>query len=145
MHSLQLLKLYFLHLYDADRPFPTIDKQFTNALLKTVCALLRLPAASRERGYCKYQNDLKAFYNAHYQSLQPETLKYTHLNTVLDYLAIDVVTLYENNIKQRFVGYVERFVDVVWQKKALVRLMRKKFRTLGLVKWLFPSSAGNSD
>lgn len=128
MHSLQLLKLYFLHLYDADRPFPTIDKQFTNALLKTVCATPttgRKPSAAT----ASIKNDLKAFYNAHYQSLQPETLKYTHLNTVLDYLAIDVVTLYENNIKQRFVGYVERFVDVVWQKKALVRLMRKKFRT----------------
>jgi trehalose-6-phosphate synthase len=38
------------------------------------------------------------------------------MNTVLDYLAIDIITMYENNIKQHFVEYVERFVNVSWKE-----------------------------
>lgn len=128
IHSLQLLKMYFLHLYDNDQPFPVVNKQFVNSLLKTVCVAPttgRRPSTST----ADIKSGLKAFYDAHYRELQPETLKYTHLNTVLDYLAIDIVTMYENNIKQRFVEYVERFVNVVWRKKALVKLMKKKFKT----------------
>ena len=39
------------------------------------------------------------------------------MNTVLDYLAIGILTMYENNIKQHFIEYIERFVNVVWRKK----------------------------
>jgi len=51
------------------------------------------------------------------------------MNTVLDYLAIDILTMYENNIKQHFIEYIERFVNVVWRKKAMVKLIKKKFKT----------------
>jgi len=34
------------------------------------------------------------------------------MNTVLDYLAIDVTTMYENNIKLHFFEYVERLATV---------------------------------
>ena len=37
--------------------------------------------------------------------------------------------LYENNIKQHFIEYIERFVNVVWRKKAMVKLIKKKFKT----------------
>jgi hypothetical protein len=36
---------------------------------------------------------------------------------VIDYTAIEVLTMYENNIEARFVGHVERFVNVSWEKK----------------------------
>eukprot|EP00835_Amoeboradix_gromovi_P003047 NODE_189_length_15604_cov_0.314802.p2 type:complete len:257 gc:universal NODE_189_length_15604_cov_0.314802:5759-6529(+) len=45
-----------------------------------------------------------------------DTLNYRHLNTVLDYMSTDAITMYENNIKQRFCSYVERFVNVSLQK-----------------------------
>jgi uncharacterized metal-binding protein len=51
------------------------------------------------------------------------------MNTVLDYLAIDILTMYENNIKQHFIEYIERYVNVVWRKKAIVKLIKKKFKT----------------
>ena len=35
------------------------------------------------------------------------------LNTILDYLCIDIITMYENNIKQHFIEYIERYVNVV--------------------------------
>jgi isocitrate dehydrogenase kinase/phosphatase len=46
-----------------------------------------------------------------------DTLNYRHLNTVLDYMSTDIETMYENNIKQRFCSYVERFVNVSLQKR----------------------------
>lgn len=128
IHSLQLLKLYFLHLYDTDQPFPPINKQFITSLLKTVCVsptIGRKPSTST----ANIKSNLKTFYDAHYKNMQPEILEYTKLNTVLDYLAIDILTMYENNIRQRFVGYVEYFVNIVWRKKELVGLMRKRFKT----------------
>ena len=43
----------------------------------------------------------------------------------LDYLAIEVITMYETNVKQHFVEYVERFVNVSWEKKALIAIIKK--------------------
>ena len=56
-------------------------------------------------------------------------LNYRNMSTVLEYLAIDVITMYETNIKQHFVEYVERFVNVSWEKKALVALIKKQPKT----------------
>jgi hypothetical protein len=77
----------------------------------------------------RIKETLKTFYEAHYKSSMVGQLNYRHLNTVLDYLAIDVITMYENNIKQHFVEYVERFVNVTWEKKALVAIIKKRKAT----------------
>jgi hypothetical protein len=39
------------------------------------------------------------------------------MNTILDYISIDIKTMFENNIKQHYVDFVERFVNVWWKKK----------------------------
>ena len=39
------------------------------------------------------------------------------MNTILDYLTIDILTMYENNIKQHFIEYIERYVNVMFEKK----------------------------
>ena len=69
---------------------------------------------------------LTAFYKTDFQPLiQNENLDYTHMNTILDYLTIDILTMYENNIKFHYVEYVERYVNVVWKKKFIVSKIRK--------------------
>ena len=63
---------------------------------------------------------LSAFYRTDFQPLiLNENLDYTHMNTSLDYLTIDILTMYENNIKLHYIEYVERYVNVVWKKKYL--------------------------
>ena len=57
-----------------------------------------------------------------------DTLNYRHMNTILEYLVVDILTMYENNIKQRFVEYIERFVNVIWKKKQLVKLMKTSIK-----------------
>ena len=69
---------------------------------------------------------LSAFYKSDFQPLiQNEELDYTHMNTILDYLTIDILTMYENNIKFHYVEYVERYVNVVWKKNFIVSKIRK--------------------
>ena len=43
------------------------------------------------------------------------------MNTILDYLTIDILTMYENNIKQHYIEYVERYVNVVWERKFMIK------------------------
>ena len=47
------------------------------------------------------------------------------MNTILDYLSMDILTMYENNIKQHFIEYIERFVNVIWEKKYIINKIRK--------------------
>ena len=66
------------------------------------------------------KDKLKLFYDEHYKQLcQNEELDYTYMNTILDYLTIDILTMYENNIKQHYIEYIERYVNIVWRKKDL--------------------------
>jgi hypothetical protein len=47
------------------------------------------------------------------------------MNTILNCLIIDILTMYENNIKLHYVEYIERYVNVVWKKKFIVSKIRK--------------------
>ena len=39
-----------------------------------------------------------------------------HFSTATNYKVVDVVTMHDNDIKAHFVEYVERYVNVVWNK-----------------------------
>jgi transposase len=76
------------------------------------------------------KEQLKTFYTEHYlPTTQHDPLDYTHINTVLDYLTEDILTMYENNIELHYVEYVERYVNVVWKKKFLTEKIRKLGKT----------------
>jgi len=47
------------------------------------------------------------------------------MNTILDYLTIDILTMYDNNIKLHYVEYVELYVNVVRKKKFIMNKIRK--------------------
>ena len=40
-----------------------------------------------------------------------------HLATSIAYMTVEVVAMFENNVKQHFIEYVECYVDVVHRKK----------------------------
>ena len=128
IHSLQFMKIYLIHLVDNNQSLPVIDKQFINLVMKTVCAS---PTAGRKPSEStkKIKDKLKSFYDEHYKDLQGEELNYRGMGTVLDYFAISILTMYENNIKQHFVEYIERYVNVVWKRKQLLKFIQKIFKT----------------
>ncbi len=73
------------------------------------------------------KDKLLAFYNTDFKPfIQEEALDYTHLNNVLEYLTISLMTMYENNIKIHYVEYVERYINVVWKKKDIIRQIKEE-------------------
>ena len=52
------------------------------------------------------KEQLVPFFNKFYKPLmEDEELDLTHMNTILDYLTIDIITMYENNINHIFNSY----------------------------------------
>ena len=48
------------------------------------------------------------------------------MNTIIDYLTIYIFTMYENNIKQHYIEYIERYVNVIWKKKETIEKIRNE-------------------
>ncbi|RLN66155.1 hypothetical protein BBJ28_00019559 [Nothophytophthora sp. Chile5] len=70
-------------------------------------------------------------YSEHYESMMLDTLNYRHLNAVLDCMAINVITMYGNNIKQLYCQYVERFVNVSLQKRERIEAIKATEESAG--------------
>jgi len=132
IHTLQFLKLYFLDYYEHhNNTLPVISKEFINNSMKVVCGEKeekRGKPAKKET--IELKEKLTAFFNEHYlPTMQTDPINYAGLNTILDYLKEDVMTMYENNIELHYMEYVERFVNVVWKKKFITEKIRKLSKT----------------
>ena len=116
IHALQFMKLCILDAYDNyNRKIPDITPNFVKSCLKTVAQRHKTKPDTTNANMLR---DLGKFYDKHYRDIAGEQkLPYTNLSTVLEYLTITIITSYENNIKQHFVEYVERFVNVMFDKK----------------------------
>jgi hypothetical protein len=120
INTLMFMKLYLLDYFEKNNQLPEIDKVFVNSCMKILCN--ESPSGRPPKKEIKELKDkLTAFYNSDYKLLIKDTnLDYTHLNTVLDYLTIGIITMYENNIKLHYVEYIERFVNIIWKKKETI-------------------------
>jgi hypothetical protein len=120
INTLMFMKLYLLDYFEKNNKLPEIDKVFVNSCMKILC---NESASGRppKKEIKELKDKLTKFYNSDYKPLIKDTdLDYTHLNTVLDYLTIGIITMYENNIKLHYVEYIERFVNIVWKKKETI-------------------------
>jgi transposase len=125
IHTLMFMKLYLLDQFEKNQKLPNINDEFINSCMKIIC-LEKATGRPPKKEIKDLKDNLTTFYTKNYKSLIPiHDLDYTHLNTVLDYLTIDILTMYENNIKIHYVEYVERYVNVVWKKKFLISKIRK--------------------
>lgn len=126
IHTLMFMKLYLLDYYEKHQTLPIIDHKFIQTCMKVVCKETTTGRPPSD-ATIELKTTLKIFYQQHYLPLtQQDSLDYTNLNTVLDYLKITILTIYENNIKAHFVEYVERYVNVVWKKKFLTKKIKYK-------------------
>jgi hypothetical protein len=123
IHTLQFIKLYYIHLYDNrhdnPEPLPSISKKFVNAVMKIMCVQPRQGGRPAE-DTVRRKATLAEFFVEHYEPtmrLEEGLLNYSNLTTALEYMSKEVVTMFENNIQQRFASYVERFVNISLQKK----------------------------
>ena len=126
INTLMFMKLYLLDYFEKNNKLPEIDKVFVNSCMKILCnesALGRPP----KKEIKELKDKLTAFYNSDYKPLIKDTnLDYTHLNIVLDYLTIGIITMYENNIKLHYVEYIERYVNIVWKKKETILKIKEE-------------------
>jgi hypothetical protein len=129
IHALQFIKLYSLRYYKNNKILPTIDEEFINCVLKTMCN--ETPSGRPpSKKTAELKQTLKQFYKDEFKDLNVNTnLDYLNMNTILDYISIDIKTMYDNNIKQHYVEYVERYVNVVWKKKFMIEKIRRIYKT----------------
>ena len=128
IHTLQFMKMYLINYYNINNKLPTIDASFINCCMKILCKekATGRPAKTEIK---ELKDTLTVFYNQHYKQLQLDEIEYTHMNTILDYLSISIITDYENNIKCHYVEYIERYVNVIWKKKFIIEKIRKIKKT----------------
>jgi len=125
IQTLMFMKLFLLDHYDKHNTIPVINDEFINSCMKILCNE-KSTGRPPKKEIKELKDTLTSFYKTDFQALIPdENLDYTHMNTILDYLTIDILTMYENNIKFHYVEYVERYVNVVWKKKFIVSRIRK--------------------
>ena len=128
IHTLQFMKLYFISCYDLDQPLPYLDEPFVTAVMKILCVPPtrgRPPKPETQQ----VKDVLDKFYIDHYKPIMQDELNYENLGTVLEYLSTEVITMYENNIKQRFISYVERFVNVLLKKRERLEAIKESAHT----------------
>jgi transposase len=126
INTLIFMKLYLLDYFEKNNKLPIINKVFVNSCMKILC---NESASGRppKKEIKELKDKLTTFYNSDYKPLIKDTnLDYTHLNTVLDYLTIGIITMYENNIKLHYVEYVERYVNIVWKKKDTITKIKEE-------------------
>ena len=117
INTLMFMKLYLLDYFEKNNKLHIIDKVFVNSCMKILC---NESSSGRppKKEIKELKDNLTSFYNSNYKPfINDSNLDYTHLNTVLDYLTIGIITMYENNIKLHYVEYIERYVNVIWKKK----------------------------
>jgi hypothetical protein len=111
-----LLKDYVLN--DPVKNIPQINEDFLDIMLQSVCVFPTCGrksttfAALREKLTNHYD---KTLFQLNVQGFEKPT--YTHLNTVLDYAAKSWMTMIVNNITQRYVTYVETYVNFSFSKR----------------------------
>ena len=120
INTLMFMKLYLLDYFEKNNKLPEIDKVFVNSCMKILCNE-SVSGRPPKKEIKELKDKLTTFYNSDYKLLIKDIdLDYTHLNTVLDYLTIGIITMYENNIKLHYVEYIERYVNIVWKKKETI-------------------------
>ena len=100
IHSLMFMKLYLLDYYETNKSLPIINDEFVNSCMKILCNE-STNGRPPKREIKELKDTLKLFLEKHYKHLmQDDELNYKHMNTILDYFTIDIITMYENNTEK---------------------------------------------
>ena len=123
VHTLRFLKQLYVHRFNHimdnninERITESIplNKELIINIAKTIGVTTNIGQGRRSQATTNLRLMLSNFYDNFYiNTLRPGEPKpsCTHLHTPIDYFAIQVLTMYENNIKQHFHKYVVKYVD----------------------------------
>jgi len=116
IHTLNFVKLYYLHNFNNENII-TINAKIFNLIMKIMC-LKDNRGKKPSKGTLDLMIPLREFYETNYKKyVINEKLTYTHLNTVLDYESISILTMFENHIKNNFSTFLNKYINKIVKKK----------------------------
>src|SRR5258705_8705710 len=105
--ALQMLKLYCLFLFEKNLPFPTIDAKLIRDLMSLVSV------KSSNRGVkAKIQDNIIRFYKVISGLVEIPQNNSDYLNQILNCEADTIVTCIHTNIKEHYLGHLDRFIKL---------------------------------
>ena len=111
VHCLKFLKLYYLRKYESG-----IIIDISKDLIGNICKVVSDQGnygANANNATLAMRAELNQFYNAQYRYGGIVRPKSINLNTAIIYFSEEVITMYENIVKQNFYKYVERYVALL--------------------------------
>jgi hypothetical protein len=120
IHAYQFLKLYLLHLYENNQPFPILDKEYICDIFKVITKRRCNTGGYTEDKMPLQLRTLTEFYTKYYSSTiaNNEILYYDKLPYILAYEAIDMFTNITNNIQLHFIDHLNKYVNIVFDIKS---------------------------
>ncbi len=114
IHACQFIKLYCIHLYDNNLELPVIDKKFVANVFIIITKRIDKRGSIPEDKYSDEMIRLRDFYNDVYKQTiyDNEVILYDGLSYILAYEAIDIHKNITTNIKEHFITYLYKFVNV---------------------------------
>jgi hypothetical protein len=137
IHSYQFLRLWVLHkYYFNNQVIPHINTE----TIRLVFKCLKLDSRGPKPDNTTLFREFNQFYDQHYKSLQCDGKMNGHyLSSILYYMATDMLTNIENNIKLHFIKYLNRFVNSFFKiqhrkiveetPRGMKSIVRKKLQT----------------
>jgi hypothetical protein len=115
IHTYQFLRLWILKKYHSKQMIPTITEDIIRMAFKS---LIKDSQGPKPKGTnLELYNEFIKFYDEEYIKLNYENkLDGKNLSQILGYMAIDILTNIENNIKLHFFKYVKQYVNSSFKK-----------------------------
>ena len=109
----QFLNLYLINKYDKNEEFPEVNEIFIKAIIKTITKRQDTRGKPPSDDTQKILDELKKFYDKEYKQciINDDIQEDTKLNFSMAYEVIDILTNINNNIKEHFFDYVNKFVN----------------------------------
>jgi hypothetical protein len=119
----QFLNLCLINKYDKNEEFPEINDIFIKAIIKTITKRQDTRGKPPSENTKKLLKELKSFYDKEYKKCitNEDIQEDTKLNFIMAYEAIDILTAVENNIKEHFFDYINKFVNLSLELKLKIK------------------------
>ena len=116
IHCFHFLKLFILEKYHNNKKIPVLDKNLIVLVFKTIGV-----SDGRGRSFKEtpLMADLKKFHKDVYSKIMSESsdISYTGLTQLIEYEAINILTCYHNHLMLHLEDFINRIVNVYFDKK----------------------------
>ena len=116
IQAYQFIRLWILKKYHDKKNIPEITEDTIKMTFKTLSE--KSIGGPKPKGEnAELLNEFAKFYKDEYSKMEYKKISALNLSQILGYMAIDMLTNIENNIKLNFISYVKRFVNSSFKKE----------------------------